>query len=575
MKKLKSLLKGNLLMNKFMTEAISCLYRFSFTLVIICCFFRLSAQTQNEGQLHGNFQFDLQSYKEDSLINAPEANEKVLSNSYANFIYTKGDFTAGFRYEGYLNTLKGISSKNDGVGVPYRFASYKAHELEITVGTFYEQFGTGLTLRAYEEKALGYDNAIDGVRVKFDPLPGISVKGVIGKQRYYFDKGPGLVRGIDGEISANDLFKKLSDMKTRIILGGSFVSKYESDRNPVYVLPENVGATAGRLNIIRGKFNFYSEYAYKINDPSSENNYIYKEGQAALFNATFSQKGLGIVFNAKRIDNMGFRSERDATGNDLLISYLPLIAKSHAYSLPAMYPYATQSLGETGIQGEVMYKFKKETFIGGKYGTNVNLNFSRIVPINKYAVNDTTAIMEAGTLGYKSDMSDYFNELGKDSLYYQDFNIEITKKWSKKLLMILTYQNLIFNYKAIRVTHTGYVYANSGVADLTYKINDNNAIRFELQALFTRQDMGNWAMGLAEYSIAPHWFFTVMDQYNYGNDDPDRRMHYYTCSIGFIKEANRIQIGYGRQREGVLCVGGICRTVPASNGLIVSITSSF
>ena len=44
--------------------------------------------------------------------------------SYANFIYSKGNFSAGTRFEGYLNTLQGFEPKNQGVGFPYRWAKY-------------------------------------------------------------------------------------------------------------------------------------------------------------------------------------------------------------------------------------------------------------------------------------------------------------------------------------------------------------------------------------------------------------------------------------------------------------------
>ena len=36
-----------------------------------------------------------------------------------------------------------------------------------------------------------------------------------------------------------------------------------------------------------------------------------------------------------------------------------------------------------------------------------------------------------------------------------------------------------------------------------------------------------------------------------------------------------MQLGYGKQREGLLCIGGVCRQVPASNGLTFSLTTSF
>ena len=100
-------------------------------------------------------------------------------------------------------------------------------------------------------------------------------------------------------------------------------------------------------------------------------------------------------------------------------------------------------------------------------------------------------------------------------------------------------------------------------------------MHIEAGALFTKQDLGNWAMLQVEYSIAPKWFFSISDQYNYGNEDKDKQIHYYTGSIAFAKGGNRIQIGYGRQREGIMCVGGVCRNVPASNGFILAVSSSF
>ena len=119
------------------------------------------------------------------------------------------------------------------------------------------------------------------------------------------------------------------------------------------------------------------------------------------------------------------------------------------------------------------------------------------------------------------------------------------------------------------------VYANIGVIDLTYKINKKHAIRAEIQGLITEQDQQDWATVVLEYSYSPHWFIAIMDQYNYGNEIEEDKIHYYFASAGYVKGANRIQLGYGRQRAGIFCIGGVCRTVPAANGFTLSITSSF
>ncbi len=110
---------------------------------------------------------------------------------------------------------------------------------------------------------------------------------------------------------------------------------------------------------------------------------------------------------------------------------------------------------------------------------------------------------------------------------------------------------------------------------MTYKFTSNHALRMELQGLWTIEDKGDWAALLLEYTISPHWFFSITDQYNYGNPVEDKRINYYTGSFGYTHETTRISVTYGRQREGIVCVGGVCRAVPASSGFYVTISSNF
>lgn len=527
------------------------------------------AQVFGNTSVHGNFELNAQYYNTDSAIGAPAVPEKMLANGFSNIIITHGKFSAGLRYESYLNALQGFDPRYTGNGITYRYATYASDELEVTIGNFYDQFGNGLIFRSYEERSLGYDNAMDGIRLKYNPLPGLYLKGFIGKQRSYFTTGPGIVRGIDGELNVNELVKSIADAKTKIIIGGSFVSKYQKDEDPSLKLPENVGAYAGRISLMHGGFSINGEYAYKYNDPSQVNIIIdgkpnYKYGDAIYLNAGYSVKGLGINISAKRIDNMNFRSDRAATGQDLNINFLPALAKTQTYRLATIYPYATQPNGEEGVNGEIFYTFKQGSALGGKYGTSITVNASAVNSIfTSPAKNDT--------LAYETD----YAKIGKE-VYYRDLNVEITKKINKKWKVILTYIFQEYN-KAIVEGKVGKpnVHAHIGIADITYKINSKNSIRAEVQHLSTKQDHKNWVMGLLEYSISPHWFFSVYDQYNYGNDEKDQRIHFLNAALGYTRKANRITLGYGRQREGLLCVGGVCRYVPASNGFSLTVTSSF
>ena len=117
---------------------------------------------------------------------------------------------------------------------------------------------------------------------------------------------------------------------------------------------------------------------------------------------------------------------------------------------------------------------------------------------------------------------------------------------------------------------------------MAYKINTKNSIRAEFQGLFLRKkeggginDKGDWATVLLEYTISPNYFFSFMNQYNFGNPDTEKRVHYPIITCGYIREATRFTVSYGRQRAGLFCVGGVCRFVPANNGLTLSFTQSF
>lgn len=541
----------------------------TFAFFLCCLPFTAGAQL---GNIHGNFEFSGQYYRPDSAIGAPNVPEKFLNNGFANFIYEKDKFTAGLRYESYRNPLLGFDSRYSGSGFPYKFLTYRNNELEITVGNFYDQFGSGIIFRAYEERGLGYDNAVEGIRIKYTPVKGLALKGFVGKQRDFFTLGEGIVRGGDAELNLNEAFTSLAGKKTTVIVGASFVSKYQKDDDNTFVLPENVAAGGGRINIIKGPWNFSGEYTYKTNDPYPNvtlnfplNQSIYKPGTAALLNLSYSVAGFGITVQGKRIDNMVFRSDRNAVLNSLLINYMPAMTRQHTYLLPAIYPYATQPTGEYGFQGEVFFHIKEGTPFGGAKGATLTINYSRAQDIQR----DTLNIKQ--DYGYRSE----FLQMGRD-VFYEDFNIEYNVKMTKRLRMILSYIYLNYNRDVIEgVTGKGHIYSHTGVLELNYRISSKYNFRTELQHMYAKQGEGSWALLLAELTVSPHYFVGGFWQANYGNKLEDKRFNYYNLSFGYTKNANRVVLAYGRQRAGLFCVGGVCRTVPASNGFTLTVTTSF
>ncbi|MFN0031043.1 MAG: DUF6029 family protein [Flavobacteriales bacterium] len=534
---------------------------------------------ETHGQLHGNFQILAQQYNEDTLIGAQVPDAGAALNAYGNLTYNYGAFTAGVRFEHYMNAVLGFPGRFKGTGLGSRYIRYNNDGLDITVGNFYEQFGNGMALRSYWEPNLGIDNALDGVRVLFNPYRGIYLKGLFGQQRFDFDSrlinADGIVRGVDGEINLNEFLPQLDSISPiKITLGGSFVSKYEAGEtvvkdNQVLILPANVCATSFRAKIQFANFQINGEYITKINDPNADNGFIYKEGKGILLNAGYSAKGIGVSLNAKFIDNMAFRSSRNALLFDVPINYLPAITRQHTYNLAAtLYPYATVLNGESGLSGELFYNIKKGTLLGGATGASLNINVAAVNSLDTLNYSG----LEQTVMGYKTN-----SYLFGKTKFVRDINIEVKKKISKEWSMTAVYYYFEFNTLATPVTQDfkGIVYANIGVLDLQYKMNKKQTIRSEFQALLTKQDKGDWATVLMEYSYSPHWIVSVIDQYNYGNPDADKRVHYLFGSMAYAKGSSRISLGYGKRRAGIFCIGGVCRAVPASNGIELTITSSF
>lgn len=531
------------------------------------------------GTISGSVQSDNQTYSEDSLIGAPDVPEKLLSNTFFNLTFTRGSFSAGLRFEAYQNPLLGIdprfgtSGSGTGIGIPYRFATYATESFEVTAGNFYEQFGSGMILRTYEERNLGFDNSIDGLRLRFMPIDGIKITGFVGRQRAFFELSSGIMRGADVTLDIARFGSDFLPADMNLVLGSSVVSRFQQDDQDLLKIPQNVLAWSSRAGLIYKDFTVDLEYARKINDPSATNALSFNEGNALYINTSFAASGIGANFAAKRIDNMDFRSDRTATGFANQVNYLPALTRQHTLRLITLYPYATQPIGEFGLQGDVTITIPRGSGLGNEE-TMIAINSSVIHAI------DTT---NTGPFTYTTAF------WWADRVFYRDINIEVQRKFGRDFKATLTYVNLDYDQDIIERRASvnesvyGVINANFICAELWFKTARNQSLRTEFQymavthqpgAKYSLQN-GDWVMALFEYTVSPSWFFTVFNEYNFGNNDPELRVHYPNASVAFNKDALRVQAGYGRVRGGILCVGGICRPVPASNGMTLSVTYTF
>ncbi len=527
------------------------------------------AQEENGKKItvSGSIQSDILIPQDDDKIGTEETNDWALTNTYADVSVMSKHIDGGARFEFLKHPLPGFEKDFKGWGVPNIYLKAHFKNWNLTLGNFYEQFGSGFILRTYEERSLGVDNSLLGGRLVINPLPGVTIKALSGKQRHYWSYNDAWVSGGDVEFGLDQWFKTMSEHGTYLTLGASWVNKYESDEDIMtdathkLNLPTYVNAFDVRANLQKGNFNLLAEYAWKTQDPSFDNGYIYRKGKVAMLSATYSKKGMSLLLQAKRSDNMSFRSRRTVTGTSSFINHLPAFTMEHTYALAALYPYATNPDGEWAYQAELGYTFKRHTLLGGKYGTSVKINFSHVHAIDRNEHDN--GIM--GSDGYGSA----FWKWGKQT-YYQDLNVQLEKKLSRAFKLSLMYMNQFYN-KTVIEGEGGMIHSDIFVAEGKYTVNRKMTLRGELQYLSTADDDGDWLYGLLECSLMPHWMFTISDMYNSGVTN----LHYYQGYITFNTGSHRLQLGYGRTRAGFNCSGGVCRYVPASKGVTLSYNYNF
>lgn len=551
-------------------------------------------KAESKVAVHGSVQADILFPQKDASIGADQDYDSpILFNTYAGVNLASKFVDAGLRVEFMRWPLPGYEDDFKGWGLPNAWVKGKFNNMELTLGTFYEQFGSGLILRTYEDRTLGIDNSILGGRVKFNNIKGMSITALGGVQRVYWDwKKQNQVYGADVEMYIQDWSQSLRDRGASLTFGASYVLKHEEEEKDIYLPPTNyrlhlptlVNAFDVRASFGKGPWSVQAEYGWKGQDPSFDNNYTYRHGDAIMLSGSYSRKGLSATLQAKRSQNMSFRTQRKRDGLGAFINYMPAFTYQHTYSLPAIYPYATQyGPGEWAFNGSFGYTFPRKSALGGRYGTQLTVNLSYVAGLvhqgdPKNPVNG--GVM--GTDGYQSP----FWKMGETN--YWDFNLQIEKRISRPVTLQFMYMNQRYNKNAVE-GHGGTLYNNILVGDVKWKINNKFNMRGELQYMFShendaekayqqdlinqnkREDHKDWAYGLVEFSWTPYLMISASDMWNCGGTGN----HYYMFSITGTYRSNRLQLSYGRTREGFNCSGGMCRFVPAMKGFQINYSYNF
>ena len=139
---------------------------------------------KSKGYLTGSFESTSNYYHEDAKTNATVPDGKFGSNNYVKLDYYNNRFSAGVQMEAYAPVLVGYSHELKGINLTNYYVSWRDDSFSVTAGTFYEQFGSGLLFRSWEDRALGLNNSVMGARVTYSYNDIVNVKALWGMPRF-------------------------------------------------------------------------------------------------------------------------------------------------------------------------------------------------------------------------------------------------------------------------------------------------------------------------------------------------------------------------------------------------------
>lgn len=545
-----------------------------FIILFLFCFILPKVHGQDKGVFSGNFQSNFSVFLKDSLIGATEAASpqygKQISSSeswlFLNYDIKGYHFAA--RYDLFNNSnLLNPSSAFTGQGLGFWQIKKSIGDLEITAGSFYDQFGSGAAFRAFENRLIGIDYAMEGVRLKYNVSDNFVVKAFTGKQKgsqnERFETAPQIVKGLNVEKKF-----KLKDgtiLNTGVsgvnrTLDENTISQLVTEINGLPILDRffpkyNVYVMNGYFNAAYKNFGFNGEYNYKTSEAIRDNfgNLLDSDGSLVQLGLNYSKRKLGnnkkqgIGFNAqyRRIENFPLTVSPYENLLNGILTYQPSLTRQASYRMLARYQAPAQFTGEQAYQAELIYSLSKKS--------NITLNYSDVTDLNGARL-----------------FTEKFFQLEQ----------KINRKWKGKAgVQLVEYNQAVYEGKDQKKVDN--VETITPFMELTYKVNRKNSIRLESQFLMTDQDLGSFYHGILEWNSSPHFSIAVSDMIN---TNPVRIvnptlanqvLHYPSVFAKYNIKTTSFTAAYVKQVEGVVCTGGICRLEPAFSGLRFTLATQF
>ncbi len=512
--------------------------------------------SSQQGNLSGDLMMNVNFFQRDTNIKASgnPLYDNLLSGGegWLGLRYSGYGFTGTVRFDGFNNSnLQKPTSALTAAGIGMFSLSKEFNNLTITVGHVYDQIGSGIIFRAYEDRGLLIDNALFGLHLKYILNKNFMIKGFTGQTKNLFERYQPIIKGanIEGDF---DLGKKAHitpgigivnrtmdqasmDFVVSTINSYPLASRYK----PTY----NNFATTIYNTLNYGDFSWYVEGATKSKEAIQYGNELKNLGGTVLYSTLgFAKAKWGLNASFKRSENFELRTSPKEILLQGMYNWQPIIAQIRPQRLIARYTPPSQF---SEICGSV----------SGMYTPNDNMTFN---------------------LSYTN-----INTLDSGAMLFREVFGEAEIRSIKNVILhfgaqYLRYNQFIYQQKVNKEEYPD-VTAITPFMEIIYKFNSKKSLRTELQYMSTKQDYGSWVFGLLEFNIAPNWSFAVSDMYNIAPNKVHvkKALHYPNVFIARSVGPHRFTAQYVKQVDGINCTGGVCRYEPAFSGFKLGIISTF
>lgn len=526
--------------------------RFTAFLTLLVCAYS-SAQAQDWGKLSGDIMMNTNFFNRDAEINA--ANNPLYDNylsggeGWLGLRYQNKGFTAMLRADAFHNSnLYNPIQAMNGFGIGAWSLSKEYEGLTLTAGYIYDQIGSGILFRSYEDRGLLIDNALVGLHLKYQFTDNFFVKGFTGQSKNVFERYRPIIKGLnaEGNITVGEkvfltpgvgALNRTFDETTMKDIASNINSQPLDTR---FVPKFNMYAFTAYNTLTAGDFSWYVEGSYKTEDAIVDANRLQnKTGNVLFTTLSWARKGIAVNLTGKRTENFEMRTSPNEVLIRGLMNWQPIVARLRPQRLMARYTPASLNLSELAAGADVL--------IAPNEDLSITLNYTHI-----NTLNETKLYREVYTeVEYRG---------------WEHFKLQVGNQY-------MEYNQELYQIKPL----VPMIIAWTPFFELTYIINDKMSIRTEWEYQHTKQDFGSWIFGLVEFNIAPRWSFAVSDMYNPtpGPAATTGSQHYYNIFFAHTKGPHRFTASYVKQVEGINCTGGVCRYEPAFSGVRFGLTSTF